>query len=188
MNDLSNKETTLLGLLAEEPMHAYKIEHEIKERAMREWTEISVSSVYKLLRKMERDGLISSDINISKNNLTQKIYAITPRGEQMLKDKIIQIISEPEKMIYRIDLATSNLNKLTKEEAITGLNEYRQKLHEALTCYQELENYLIQVNCPTHSLSLARRPQHLISGEIEWINEFIEEIQKSDELSKTKEL
>jgi len=184
MNEISNKETTLLGLLAEEPMHAYKIEQEIKERAMREWTEISVSSVYKLLRKLERDGLISSDINISKNNLTQKIYVITLRGKQLLKDKITRIISEPEKMIYRIDLATSNLNKLTKVEAVAGLSEYLRKLHEALKCYQELEKYLIQCNCPTYSLSLARRPQHLISGEIDWINGYIEEIQNSDELFK----
>ena len=60
MPTLSNKETALLMLLSEQPMHAYQIEKIVEQRAMREWTEISMSSIYKLLRKLEARRLISS--------------------------------------------------------------------------------------------------------------------------------
>lgn len=54
MIKISNKEMALLGLLSEKPKHAYEIENDIKERDMRYWTEISKSSIYKLLNKLEK--------------------------------------------------------------------------------------------------------------------------------------
>lgn len=177
--DISNKETTLLGLLSEEPMHAYKIAQEIECRSMREWTEISVSSIYKLLRKLEKDGLIQSEIRLSQNNISQKIYSITSGGRDELKNKIARLISEPEKMIYRIDLATSNLGLLSKQEAIEGLQKYQNALEEYVKCYGELEEYLRQQNCPSNRFALARRPQYLFKAEIEWVKGYISELEAS---------
>jgi DNA-binding PadR family transcriptional regulator len=47
-----------LTLVAERPRHGYEIERVIEERGMREWTEIGFSSIYYLLKKLEREGLI----------------------------------------------------------------------------------------------------------------------------------
>lgn len=175
---ISNKETALLGLLCEEKMHAYKIEEEIKNRSMREWTEISMSSVYKLSRKLEEKGLIKSEIKISKNNRSQKIYSITPLGKKELKEKIIFLLSEPEHMNFRIDLATSNLDQLTKKEALVCLEKYQNKLKENLKCYIELGDYLRNCECPKHRLALSKRPQYLIKGELQWVKSYIQEIEK----------
>ena len=182
MKDLSNKETTLLGLLSEEPMHPYKIEQVIEERSMREWTEISTSSIYKLLRKLESAELIDSEIKISKNNLSQRVYSLTAAGREVLKNEVALLISEPEKMIYRVDLATSNLNQLTKQEALEGLRKYRDTLQASVKCYGELEDYLLQHHCPSYRCALARRPQYLLKGEIAWIEAYIDEIQESKEI------
>jgi len=54
MPDLTNAEAALLGLLSERPMHPYQIEKEVRSRDMRFWTELSMSSIYKLLRKLEK--------------------------------------------------------------------------------------------------------------------------------------
>ena len=45
MITISNKETALLMLLTERPMHAYQIERVVKDRDMRLWTEMSMSSI-----------------------------------------------------------------------------------------------------------------------------------------------
>lgn len=176
MQALSNKETALLMLLAEQPMHGYKIEQEIENRSMREWTEISTSSIYKLLRKMETNGLVGSKIKLSRNNLSQKVYSMTSAGRKTLKEKISVLISEPEKIIYRIDLATSHLDQLTKQEALNGLRKYKSKLRDNLNGYQQLEKYLIDNKCPKHNLALARRPQHLIEADIEWATAYMDEL------------
>ncbi|MCL5018507.1 MAG: PadR family transcriptional regulator [Candidatus Pacearchaeota archaeon] len=173
---ISNKETALLGLLSEGAMHAYKIEQEIKNRAMRDWTEISMSSVYKLLRKLEKDKLIKSEMKVSQKNISQKVYSLTSEGKKKLKEKIKLLVSEPERMLFRIDLATSHLDQLTKKEAAECLKKYEKKLNEMLDCYKELEKYLRNCSYQKQVLALARRPQYLIIGELNWVKEYQREI------------
>ena len=174
MTTISNKEMALLGLLSEGPMHAYGIEKEIENRSMREWTEISMSSVYKLLNKLEEDALIGSEVRISSNNVAQKVYGITDEGKAALREQIRTYISEPEHYLHRIDLATSHLDQLSKEEALECLGKYRDKLTDSIRCYGELEDYLRLVECPIHSMALARRPRYLLDGEIGWVDEYID--------------
>ncbi len=171
----------LLDLLSEGPMHAYGIEKEIENRSMREWTEISMSSVYKLLNKLSQAGLITAEVRLAPNNISQKVYAITEEGLAALVERIKTYLSEPEKYLHRIDLATSHLGLLSKEEAISCLKTYRQHLLEAITCYPELEKYLIGAKCPVFGLALARRPQHLLNGELKWVDEYLQEITQMED-------
>jgi DNA-binding PadR family transcriptional regulator len=177
MATLSNKETALLGLLSEGPMHAYMIEKEIENRSMREWTEISMSSVYKLLNKLDSKGFIKSEIKLSKKNVSQKVYGLTSTGRRALKRRIKELLSKPERMIYRIDLATSHLGQLSKAEAAECLEKYGQKLADGIKCYGELEKYLINCKCPRYGLALARRPRHLLRAELEWVKEYEKELE-----------
>jgi hypothetical protein len=55
---MTNAELAMLCLIAERPRHGYEIEGVIQERGMREWTEVGFSSIYYLLKKLEREGLI----------------------------------------------------------------------------------------------------------------------------------
>jgi len=179
MVTISNKETALLGLLSEKPMHAYEIETCIKERSMRDWTEISMSSVYKLLKKLEDGKLVKSSVTLSKNNVAQKTYSLTPEGRKAVKEKIKTLLCEPEKTIYQVDLASSNLWLLSKKEAINCLDIYEKKIASGIKCYQELEKYLLCCQCPEHRMALARRPQYLLKAEIEWVRGYRKELEKS---------
>ncbi|HIP96867.1 MAG TPA: hypothetical protein EYH32_06595 [Anaerolineae bacterium] len=53
---MTNAELAILSLIAEQPRHGYEIEQVIEERRMREWTEIGFTSIYYLLKKLERGG------------------------------------------------------------------------------------------------------------------------------------
>lgn len=179
MVKISPKEIALLDLLSEGPMHPYKIDQEIKNRSMHEWTEISTSSIYKLLKKLEEKGLVKSRLKQSSQNLLQKIYALTPRGKAKLKESLKLFLSQPEKMLFRIDLATSHLNRLTMEETIDCLSAYRENLLSSLKCYRELEEYLLGCHCSWSSLALAKRPQHLLRGELDWLKEYLDGLMKT---------
>jgi DNA-binding PadR family transcriptional regulator len=178
MDTISNKETALLGLLSEKPMHAYEIETNIKERGMRDWTEISMSSVYKLLKKLEEKSLVTSSVALSKNNVAQKTYTLSKEGKDAVREKIKALLSEPEKTIYRVDLASSNLRLLTKKEALSCLDGYEKKLIEGIKCYKELEKYLLSCSCPGYRMALAKRPQHLLKAELQWVREYRKEVEK----------
>lgn len=54
-------ELTILGLLIERPQHGYEVEQTIEQRGIRRWAEIGFSSIYYVLGKLERRGLVAGD-------------------------------------------------------------------------------------------------------------------------------
>lgn len=176
MVPISNMEAALLGLLCERSMHAYEIEKVVEERDMRYWTEISMSSIYKVLRKLEERGLVVSEKKISAENRLMKIYSVTEEGREGMKEKIRTIISEWQKPIRPLDIAMSNLSLLTYDEALACFQSYLLSIDKMIACYQDLQGYLEQ-HCRVGSVALAKRPLHMVRAEREWLENFMEEYQ-----------
>lgn len=184
MIKLSNAEAALLGLLSEESMYPYQIEQEVKCRDMRLWTDLSMSSIYKLLRKLEKDGLVTRLNQISTGNRLQKLYSISKKGKTVLQDKLEEILRLPEKMKWQIDIGVYNCDLLPQEKVRDSLNEYRVELQKGIQCYQELLKYLMDSKCPEHRFALAKRPVFLFEAEIKWIDSFLSEMENSGRESK----
>jgi DNA-binding PadR family transcriptional regulator len=159
-------------LLAEQPMHPYQLEKAVKDRDMRFWTEISMSSIYKLLNKLAREELVTKSREEGKNGIAKNTFALTLAGRTALEARIREIITEPEHTRWRMDLATSHLSVLPIEDALECLDAYREKLLESIQGYRDLESYLTSQSCPVHALALARRPQCLLEGEVRWLDEY----------------
>ncbi|NLV26622.1 MAG: PadR family transcriptional regulator [Methanomicrobiales archaeon] len=175
MSSISNMETALLGLLSERPMYPYEIEKNVWEHDMRYWTEISLSSIYKVLEKLEKKLLVDVNLTVTDTNKVKKIYSITDKGTKKLKERIVEIMSELEISIYQIDLALANLNLLTREEVNEVLGKYLKSIDERITCYKELEKYLLEHECEVGNLALSRRRQFLIKAERDWVLSFLDE-------------
>ena len=173
MTKISNVEAALLGLLSEEPMHPYKIEQEVKYRDMRFWTGLSMSSIYKLLRKLEKKELVERENIISPENRLQKLYSISEVGSQALADKIEVLLSEPEHMRWQVDIGIYNCDLLSVEKVRTALTKYRAQLLEKIKGYDDLFAFLQESECPPHRLELAKRPVYLLNAEIAWVNDYL---------------
>ncbi len=78
--ELNEKEFILLGLIVEEPSHAYAMETKIRDRGMPVWTEIGFSSIYRVLDKLEKRGLIKADLVHEGRGATRKVNRMTPEG------------------------------------------------------------------------------------------------------------
>jgi DNA-binding PadR family transcriptional regulator len=177
MDTITNKEAALLNLLSENPKHAYEIEQDIKERDMRFWTEISMSSVYKLLNKLEAQKLLKSTVRLSKKQVAQKIYTLTARGKKAFRDKLLLLLSTGEAAKHPLDIGLASLWLLGNDEAIALLTKYSEHLERMLVCYAELEKYLKEHQCPPGNVQLATRRLHMLGGEKKWLQEFIKELQ-----------
>jgi DNA-binding PadR family transcriptional regulator len=172
MTSITNKEMALLGLLHEEPMHPYQIEKVVQYRDMRFWTEMSMSSIYKVLSNLEIKGLVKSEMSISDTNKPQRTYSLTDEGKKALSSKVIELISEPEHLIHRIDLGTYNMDAADPKEVGHALGRYEKKLLEDLKGYRDLEGFMRGEGCAENRLAVAIRPQFLIKGELEWLKRF----------------
>ena len=177
MIKISNKEMALLGLLSEKPKHAYEIESDIKERDMRYWTEISKSSIYKLLNKLEKRKLLKSEIKYSEKNVVQKIYSLTDQGKAAFKEKIKQLISNWQPSIHPFDISLANLYLLGKKQTHEGLTKYGKSLNKSIKCYEDLEKFLVDSKCPLGKIQLATRRIYMLKGEKKWLKEFIKNYQ-----------
>ena len=176
MNTLSNVEAALLGLLRNGPMYPYQIEKEVQERDMRFWTELSMSSIYKLLRKLERTNIVISKTEISDENRTRKRYELTEEGRKALENKVKELVSEPDHIRWQVDIGISNLDMLPLDEAVLCLDKYKAKLEQSIEQYRGLAKYMSEAGCTRRAQGLASRPQYLMEGEIRWIDSYLKQI------------
>ena len=173
MRALSDAEVALLGLLAERPKHAWQIEKDVEYRDMRFWTDLSTSTIYKRLDALERAGMVASRTEIV-DGRARKVHALTDLGRGTLEARLIELLTEPEHVRWRVDVATYNMDLLSKHEAVTALSAYREKLRDEVRGYGELEDFMRSSDCPSHRLAVARRPVFLLEAEILWVTGFIE--------------
>ena len=89
---ISNLETSILGLVCEGFSYGYELDKIIDERNMRHWTEIAFSSIYYVLKRLEKKGLITSGSE-RVSGRTRKIYSVTLQGEATMNEKVRELIS-----------------------------------------------------------------------------------------------
>ncbi len=178
MSKLSNAKTALLGLLAEEPMHPYKIEQEVKYRDMRFWTELSMSAIYKLLRELEKHGFVERKNEVSEENRLRKHYSLSRKGKKALKEKLMALLSEPEHVRWQFDIGTYNCNMLTSKQVQNALRTYKKALQEKIKGYESLHKFLKESGCPVHRFAVATRPVFMLKGEIAWVDSYLRQLRR----------
>ena len=72
-------EPALLQLLSEQPMHGYELLERLPELA-REERRVDLGNLYRLLRSLEEEGIVSSDWDESVSGPAKRIYRLTPAG------------------------------------------------------------------------------------------------------------
>jgi DNA-binding PadR family transcriptional regulator len=129
-NPLTDAEFVVLSLICEEPQHGYQIEQQISFRNMRTWTDLSTSSIYYLLRKLEQKGLIEQTSMGSKpsSQRSRKVYQATPDGLTAWKDATLSALRQPRITYTNFLMGLHNLWAVNPEEALTAVTEYRDWL------------------------------------------------------------
>ena len=173
MVNYTNAECALAGLLSEGPMHPYQIEKEVELREMRYWTDLSMSSIYKLLRKMERDGNVRSENTTTDENRNRKTYSLTDQGRETLRETIKCSLVEPEIQRHPVNVALYFMGNLTPSEKISALEKYAAAVEERSGCYRKLEKYLVDLNCETEHISISQRLHEIHRAEAAWLKKLI---------------
>jgi DNA-binding PadR family transcriptional regulator len=75
-------------VLAEGPVHGYRLAERIGEMPMFGGRKPDTSGVYRFLKGMEGKGLVASSWDTSESGPAKKCYRITPAGERCLRQWI----------------------------------------------------------------------------------------------------
>ncbi len=77
----------VLKTLSLEPMHGWGISQRIQQISSGE-LEVNQGSLYPALQRLEKEGLISSDWQITQNNRRARYYELTPAGRRALGTEV----------------------------------------------------------------------------------------------------
>jgi poly-beta-hydroxybutyrate-responsive repressor len=102
---------SILTLLVHHDLHGYVIIQELNQREFPNAEKIDSAGIYRTLKKMEEQGLLSSEWDIHDFGATKRIYKITPSGKACL-EKWVQTLTDYRSMIETIiEIAKSELTQ-----------------------------------------------------------------------------
>jgi len=172
----TDAELAILSLLAEKPMHGYQIEQTIADRGMREWTELGFSSIYYILDKLKKGGLLESRLEAAEGKGPSKqVFHLSPAGKKAWRSAALEAISTPHRTFSNFQLGLSNIHALNRAEVLKALLFYAEDLRSRQGQIQsKLEsigpNILFEAKI-LFDLSLKQ-----IACEKEWVESFIQQL------------
>jgi DNA-binding PadR family transcriptional regulator len=96
---------------------------------MREWTEVAFSSIYYILRKLEKKKLIRSQINnVPGRGPARKVYQVTEAGSKAWTEATLKALSTPVGGSDPFLLGLAGLPAFSGEQAAAALRLYRRNL------------------------------------------------------------
>ncbi|MBN2503344.1 MAG: PadR family transcriptional regulator [Anaerolineales bacterium] len=173
---MTNAELAILGLVLEKPRHGYKIEQVIEARGMREWTEIGFSSIYYLLNKLEKEGLIEGQLTPPVGRgPARKVYATTSSGAEAWRTATLDALSTASQPSSQFLLGLSGIPGLNTAEVVAALRQYQQQLRARLQQLQQRQTQSA-ADTPLFLAGMFTYSAALIQAELAWIADFIYEL------------
>lgn len=180
--DISDLEAAILGLLYEEPQYGYQLEKTIEGWGMRNWTQIGFSSIYYVLKKLEKKELVTSKLEAADGKPTRKVFTITKKGRETMKGKVRDLLSWNKKLISPFDLGVAYLNYLEPSEVVECLENYMESAKGRIKFLESSVKTQEALKTPYHIVALFSRPLSQLKTEMEWVEQFIEKIKEEENL------
>lgn len=132
--DLTPAELVVLGLLAERPRHGYDIEKTVEERGIREWTDLAFSSIYYLIGRLERAGLIEvvEGVTAQEGRRVRKTYAPTAAGLEAARKATREALTDLTPTRSPVLVGLANVPLLPPEEVLEALRTRADELDRQL--------------------------------------------------------
>jgi DNA-binding PadR family transcriptional regulator len=178
---MTNAEMTILSLIAEKPRHGYEIEQVIEEREMRNWTEVGFSSIYYVLKKLEKRGFLEGKSeNAAGRGPARKVYRLTPAGLEAFHKAMMKALSSPIPPYSTFLLGLSRLQEIPMDDALHALRQYRQKMI-ARAEHLRTRWSLTEAHSPFNVNALFDLSMTLIDAELSWVTDFIHQLEQREQ-------
>lgn len=119
----------LMGLLMKEPAHGYELKMML-EKELRPFFQVSVSSLYYTLKKLEKEKLVSSQPISSGNRPKKYVYSLTASGKNRIKKILLKNISDLHRPFLNLDISLYFLNFLKPKDVQQTLKERKKELRK----------------------------------------------------------
>jgi len=114
--------STILGLLNWKPLSGYDLKRIISDSDIFYWSGNN-NQIYKTLLELEKEDLVSHQVQLQESLPAKKIYSITNKGMVALYQSLLAVPEPPElRKSFLVQLALAE--SLSDKEILTLLEEY----------------------------------------------------------------
>ena len=153
----------ILWLLAEQPLHGYRIKKILSDPSLGFWFPVEDASIYSMLRTLEKEGLAreAAQERVGKRP-SRVLYAITRPGRRVLRERLQEAWLVTRRGPEVINAALAAADEF--EDA-----EVAELLRDRLAAVARRREELRGVALGSPSRLLARREQALLEAELRWL-------------------
>ncbi len=165
----------VLGLLAEEPMHPYRMQQLIKQRAKDHVVNVGQrASLYKAVDRLRKAGLVAAR-ETTRNRLRPErtVHELTDHGRQVLERWMRQVLSSPAREFPEFPAAIAFLPLLTPRDVRHELEQRLGRLREELA---RLEQGLAEAPVPRLFLLGDEYRRAVTAAELAWVESLVEDL------------
>jgi Predicted transcriptional regulators len=98
------------------PSYAYEVESIIEKWQLRQWVKIGGATVYQVLNRLCKNGLLEYKTEKEGNMPERKRYYITGKGEDLILDSLREILHNIEPYYFNLSIGLACRSFLEKEE------------------------------------------------------------------------
>lgn len=164
--ELTPAELTVLGLIIERPQHGYDLEQVIEQRGIRQWTDIGFSSIYYLLTKLEKRGLLHVP-EAPAAAKSRRVYHATTRGRDVAARNALALVAEPRPIPHPLLVGLANLPLLSEREYTQALRTRLTQIEARITATQAARQ--AQVPLPPAAREVFSYSLSLLEAERQWL-------------------
>jgi DNA-binding PadR family transcriptional regulator len=165
MVEVTDAELLVLGLVAEMPRHGYELEQVIKQRGMREWTQIGFSSIYFVLGKLEKLKLVAAEKPAGPK--AKKVFRVTDTGRATLAEQSLVALRTVRPTFASVLLGMAHWPVLERDAALDALKERSAAVDAELKRLGEIQ--VAQQPLPDFVEALFDYALGQLRAEAEWV-------------------
>lgn len=173
--DLTPSELTILGLVIERPRHGYDLEQVIDQRGIRQWTDIGFSSIYYLLAKLEKRGLIDV-LEAPAGAKSRRVFHATSAGRETATRNTLTLITELHTIPHPFLVGLANLPLVAEPAYAEALRTRLTQVGARITALEEAEQAQAPLSPParevfSYSLSLLEAERSWLAARVQVLDD-----------------
>lgn len=167
------------------PTHGYEIQRFIQLSGMDQWAKIQSGSIYYALAKLEKEDNIKVLREEQTGSRLRKIYAITDKGRDTLKEEMRAELAAPMSDIGSTKMIIDPfLGVLDKKDMESIISEHIKSLEEKKSYWEKWKSIKAGNGSSRLSELSFAMTIHSLEDQIEWHQELLTNIDKYIEQSK----
>lgn len=142
---LTNIELILLNFIKVKPSYAYEIERMIDERGIRNWLKIGGPTVYQVLDRLSKKGILQVSLEKEGNMPQRKRYSLTAEGEELCQNSARKLLANLEPYYFDLTVGLACRFFLSEEEFRVAIQERLDKLNRFILDFNDEFNKVREI-------------------------------------------